>query len=114
MLTTVTRRTIDETIAFHGAQYAPPSGEWETFEAHSEAARVDGERRWRSFSRRGPQAIGICLPGFSGFSGREAGLHPGQYSGDMGSHVASSELQRKCHGCGQASQLARSKDPSCP
>jgi hypothetical protein len=45
MLTTVTRRrTIDEASTFNSAQYAPTRGEWKTFEAHRESARLDTER----------------------------------------------------------------------
>jgi hypothetical protein len=43
MLTTVTGGKIDEVSTFNSAQYAPAGGEWKTFEAHRESARLDTE-----------------------------------------------------------------------
>src|ERR1700733_6015479 len=114
MLTTVTRRrTIDEANTFNSAQYAPIRGEWKTFEAHRESARLDTERCQCSLGGRGLKAVGICLPGFSRFTGRQTGLYPRKHVSDMGSHVTSSKLQSKYQGRGQASKLARSEGSSC-
>src|SRR5271155_1078313 len=99
-------RRIDEAIAHDGAQYAPASGERKTLEAHRESARLDGERCQRAAGGRRLKAVGICLPGFSRFTGWQASLCPRQHPGDMGGHVASSKLQGKCQGRGQASEVA--------
>src|SRR5450755_1199239 len=106
MLTTVTLGGSIEAIAYDGAQHAPAGGERKTSEAHRESARLDGERCQRAAGGRGLKAVGICLPGFSRFAGWQASLYPRQHPGDMGGHVASSKLQRKCQRRGQASEMA--------
>src|SRR5436305_6184241 len=113
MLTTVTPGEIDEAIAHHGAQYAPAGGERKTSEAHRASARLDAERCQCAAGGRGLEAVGICLPGFSRFTGWQASLYPGQLPCDMGGHVAPSKLQGQCQGRGQASELARSESSSC-
>ena len=77
-----------------------------TLEAHRASARLDAERCQRAAGGRGLEAVGICLPGFSGFTGWQASLYPRQHPGDMGGHLASSKLQGKCQGGGQASEMA--------
>src|ERR1700735_4851611 len=106
MLTTVTPGGDDEAIAHDGTQYAPAGGERKTLEAHREAARMDAERCKRAPRGRGLEAVGICFPGFSRFTGRQTSLYPRQHPGDMGGHVASSELQGKCEGRGQTFEMA--------